>query len=74
MEGDAVLLAGRPGALLEYGVQCLPLTLQNRKDRAEEMHGALSAIPRSTGVEKRPSLAESAELGRIVAVCKTRCF
>lgn len=31
MEGDAVLLEWRPGALLEYGVQCLPLASKNAK-------------------------------------------
>ncbi len=29
--GDAVLLGGRPDVFLEYGVQCLPLLLQNAR-------------------------------------------
>ena len=41
VEGDAVLRGGRPVALLEYGVQCLPRTLQNARSGPSRCTGTL---------------------------------
>ena len=41
VEGDAVLRDGRPVALLEYGVQCLPRTLQNARSGPSRCTGTL---------------------------------